>query len=197
MEPDPLAYLRENQISIALKLLRHCQILAAKSHGWTPTRPLPQGKDPEDIVFEIINKYLDQDRAFNPKWPVETQMKKAIDRRLQWLKKEAGSQVASLDELMTNDEDAAGSGSGQLPDEDAANRIDLGILWNLLLDQPEVLRDENLQLLLIAIEEGAVTPAEQAEATSLPLSQIYELRRKLKPIYRAVLPQYHKGGVLQ
>jgi hypothetical protein len=198
MEPDPLDYLRDNQISIGLKLLRHCQILAAKLHGWTPNHPLPQGKDPQDIVVEMIGKYLDEERVFSPEWPLETQLKKAIQRRLEWLMREADSQVASLDELMVDDENAAGSSSIQPPDEAAANKIDSEVLWQLIWNHDEVKRDEDLQLLLLAIsDDKATTSPEQAAATGLPVKQIYELRDKLRSVYRAVLPEYHKGGILQ
>jgi hypothetical protein len=197
MEPDTLAYLKEYQIIIGLKLLRHCQILSARIHGWAPHKTLPQGKDPECIVFEVIAKYLDGTRKINPDWPLETQLKKAIQRRLEWLKSEAGSNVSSLDELVIDDENAGGASSDDSPDIAAADRIDQGVLWRMMNDHSAVVGSENLQLMLMAIEEGASSASEQSASTTLPMNTVYELRDKLRAIYREILPIYHKGGIAQ
>lgn len=182
---------------IGLKLLRHCQILSARIHGWEPHKTLPQGKDPEGIVFEVIGKYLDGTRNLNPDWPLETQLKKAIQRRLEWLKSEAGSNVSSLDELVADDENAGGASSDDSPDIVAANRIDEEVLWRLVNEHPAVVGSEDLQLILMAIEEGASSPSEQSASTTLPINKVYELRDKLRAIYREILPIYHKGGIAQ
>ena len=62
MTQDPLEYLRENQERLGLVMLRHCLIILGRRYGWSPSKQLPKGKDPETVVEDVIRKYLDGDR---------------------------------------------------------------------------------------------------------------------------------------
>ncbi|MBI5818284.1 MAG: hypothetical protein HZA88_04790 [Verrucomicrobia bacterium] len=194
MTEDQLEHLRQNQERLALVMLRHCMILAARRYRWSESHPLPEGTDPEIIVEEVIQAYLAGDRNFDAKYPIEAQLKKGIESRLWALHQRKGAKAASV-EAMT---DAVGdfiAADDPTPDFDVANNHDAKLLFGLLLEAPEVQKSEELQFLVMAIEDGADDVKSQSQATGFPVPRVYELRKKLKAVVPTVLAEFNKGTV--
>jgi hypothetical protein len=173
-------------------MLRHCMIVAARRYGWSSIHPLPQGKDPETIVDDVLRAYLNGDRNFDAAWPIEAQLKKGIESHLWALHKRKGSNTASIDAIT----DAVGDilpSDDQSPDFEAANNHDDAILFALLRSSAAVTKSADLQRLVLAIERGADDAASQAAKTGITLSRVYELRKKLKVALPAVLAEFNRG----
>jgi hypothetical protein len=82
---------------------------------------------------------------------------------------------------------------GIRPDEAAMLLHDSKTLFGFLQEHPNVKGDEELEILLLAIEEGAETAPEMAKATGIPVERIYEVRKKLKNIWPGIMAKFHKG----
>lgn len=189
MTEDQLEYLMQNRERLGLVLLRHCRILAVKNYGWTMGQPLPQGRDPETVVDEVMGKYFDGDRQFATDVSIEIQLKMGIKS---WL----SSIYSRMDSKALGLEAADSEETGQLPpDLQAANLHDYKILLKMLNATPEVQKSEELQLLLMAVEDGADDPKSQSMATEIPVARIYELRKKLSIIIPRVMNEFNKGAM--
>lgn len=191
MTPDPLEYLRENQERLALVMMRHCLIILGRRYRWSPGTPLPKGKDPETVVDDVIRKYLEGDRNFHPSHSIEAQLKKGIESWLSALHRTKDARLASIEAITESVGDFVASDE-PWPDVEAANAHDTEVLFKLLYEASAVQKSEELQLLVMAIEEGADDPKSQSVAAGLSIERIYELRKILKGVVPAVLHQFNQ-----
>ncbi len=194
-EEEALEYLRQNHQRLGLLMLRHCRILLAVNYGWSPEQMLPAGKDPETVVDDVIRKYIEGERKLSGQHSVEAQLKEGIRSWLSAIYQAKSAKSASYDALA----DAAGEEplpcGEPRPDEMAANIHDAKILFDLLLDSPAIKKSEDLQLLVMAIQDGADDTVSQSTATGLPVERIRELRRKLKTVVPAILAEFNKQPI--
>jgi hypothetical protein len=175
-------------------MLRHCTNVATFRYGWSPSHPLPEGKDPEQVVDEVLRAYLTGTRNLSEEWPVEAQLKRGIESRLWALHQRLGSQAVSFDLLSTGANGIAAEGPST--DFEAADNHDTRILFQLLRQTPDVQECSELQAMVAAVERGSDDPHSQSEGTGIPIPRIYELRRRLKAILPAVLSDFNKGAAL-
>lgn len=194
-EEESLEYLRQNQQRLALVMLRHCLILLRLNYGWSPERMLPDGKDPESLVEDVIRKYIEGDRIFSSQHSVEAQLKKGVQSWLSAIHQTKSAKSASYDALTEAYEDEPISSDEPSPADSAANAHDTKVLFGLLLESPAVKKSEDLQLLVMAIEDGADDTASQSKATDLPVERIRELRKKLKTVVPAILAEFNKQPI--
>jgi hypothetical protein len=192
MTEDQLSYLRVNREELALKLLRHCCIIAGQNYGWYAGQTLPLGKYPDLLVCEVIDDFFQGRRNFNTAYGVETQLKGAVRSELSALyrRKEAKARP-----FKSGDDDTAPCDFAELepgPAELAMNKHDSRKLFELYAAHPDVKGNEELETLLLAIEEGADDTPTQAKATGIAEKRIYELRRKLREIYPTILKQFQQ-----
>ena len=194
-DEEPLEYLRQHQQRLGLVMLRHCRILLAVNYGWSPDQMLPDGKDPETVVDDVIRKYIEGERSFSSQHSVEAQLKEGVRSWLSAIHQTKSAKSASYDALA----EAAGEEplpcDGPKPDDMAANAHDTKVLFGLLLDSPAVKKSEDLQLLVMAIEDGADDTTSQSTATGLPVERIRELRKKLKIVVPAILAEFNKQPI--
>jgi hypothetical protein len=190
MPEDPLEYLRENQERLGLVMLRHCLIVLGRLYKWSPGKRLPKGKDPETVVEDVIRKYLGGDRNFSPEHSVEAQLKRGVTSWLSALHRTKDGEAVSL-EAMTEAIGDCVACDGPQPDADATNAHDTEVLFRLLYAAPAVQKSEELQLLVMAIEEGADDTKSQSAATGIPIERVGELRKKLKTVVPAVLNKFN------
>jgi hypothetical protein len=195
MTQAPLEYVRENQERLGLVMLRHCLIVLHRRYRWSPGQTLPKGKDPEMVVEDVIQKYLMGDRSFDPQQSIEAQLKRGVESWLSALHRTKDARSASIEALTEAAGDTHLTSDAPEPDAAAGNMHDTKVLFRLLHATPAVKRHEGLQLLVMAIEDGAEDPKSQSAATGLPLEQIYELRKQLRPAATAVLREFNKGTV--
>jgi len=165
------------------------------NYGWSGEKMLPRGKDPETIVEDVIRKYIEGERNFSTQHSVEAQLKKGIQSWLSALHRSKDAKAASLDELAEVAGEELISSDEPRPDDIAANELDSKVLFSLLLDSPAVKKSDDLQLLVMAIEDGANDAKAQATATEISIERIYELRKKLKSVVPALLAEFNKHPV--
>jgi hypothetical protein len=168
--------------------------VATFRYGWSQSHPLPEGKDPEQVVDEVLDAYLTGKRNFSEAWPEEAQLKKGIESRLWALHQRHGSKAVSFDLLSAGADGLEAEGPST--DFEAAVNHDTQILFDLLRQTPDVQESRELQAMVAAVEGGSDDPLSQSERTGLPITRIYELRRRLKSILPAVLSDFNKGAVL-
>lgn len=195
MNEVQLEFLKSHQQEIGLKLLRFARWLASDKYGWDgQTKTLPLGKDPDDIVIHVVDDYLHDIKHFNPKYGIELQLRRAVQSELWALHQRKEAHAIPLE---TDEDDGPKSkwyaAEGQLPDESATATHDWKILFELFRAQPEVAGDDELELLLMAIEDGAEKAPEMAKQTGMCVERIYELVKKLRKIHPKVMKQFHKG----
>jgi hypothetical protein len=195
MNEGQLEFLKSHQHEIGLKLLRFARWLAATKYGWDgQSKTLPLGKDPDDIVIHVVEDFLHDVKHFNPKYGIEVQLRRAVSSELWALHQRAEAHAIPLE--TENDENTLSTwyaADGQLPDETAMSECDWKTLFELFRAQPEVKGDDELELLLMAIEDGAESAPEMAAQTGMRKERIYELEKKLRKIYPKVMKQFHKG----
>ncbi|MFT4176775.1 MAG: hypothetical protein QM627_08960 [Luteolibacter sp.] len=187
MSEEYLEYLMQNRDRLGLVLLRHCIIVAGRAYGWKQDQVLPQGRDPEAIVFEVIEKYLSGERKFVEGHSIESQLKNGVRSHLSTIYGLADNGALTLDaasEVATTE---------TAPDSQATTLLDISALFNMLLEDPDLKKDEELQLLVMAIQDGAESAAEQSDASGIPVERIYELRKKLKLMGPRILTEFRKG----
>ena len=191
MSEDPIGYLMANQERLGLMMLRHCMIVARRRYGWSPEKAVFKGKDPEMIVEDVIHKYIEGERHFNPEHSVESQLKRGLESWMSALYKSKDSQSASV-ESMTEELGEFIPADGPTPDIEAANSHDTEVLMGLFMSAPEVEKSEELQLLLMAIEDGADDVESQSTATGILAKRIYQLRRTLQAIYPRISSKFNR-----
>ena len=194
MDEGQLEFLKAHQQEIGLKLLRFARWLAGTKYSWDEqSKTLPLGKDPQDIVCEVVDDFLHDVRHFNPKYDIEVQLRSAVRSEL-W----ALHQRVEANAIPVEQEDDGylprGYETDELaPDEAAMVKYDWKVLFELLRAHPKVKDDEELEFLLMAIEDGAETAPEMARQTGIAVERIYEILKKLRKIYPIVKKQFHKG----
>src|SRR5713226_1565485 len=131
MNEDQLAYLRTHQQEIALKLLRHARFRATY-YGWTSGATLPLGKDPEQIVCDVVEDYLHDRRHFNPKYGIDVQLTRAVNSELWALHQRVEARAVPLDSDENEDSPRGYDADGLKPDEAAMLLHDSKVLFELL-----------------------------------------------------------------
>jgi hypothetical protein len=191
MDQGQLDYLREHQQEIAVKLLSHTRTRAGV-YGW-PKKSLPAGKDPENIVLEVVKDFLEERRHFNPEHEWEIQLKRAVNSKLWALHQRMEANAVSLDAGESDDSLKGYADDGIGPDVEAANNHDMEVLFGMFRDHPKVKGNEELELLLMAVEDGAEKAPDIAAATGISVDRVYEVRKKIKEIYPEVMDKFHQG----
>jgi len=195
MHDEMVQELLKNQEEIGLKMLRHCKIVACTRYGWTLGQAMPRSKDPDTVVFDVIRKYVAKERTFVPDYPVLAQLKKGVESWLSAIYTCKESKAVSLDALDEADQNFLKSDEPS-PRDLAANALDYKVLMKALYNDDEVKVNDELMLLVFAIEEGAADSDSQSEKTGIEKKRIYELRRKLGPIALRVIEECKKESVV-
>ena len=195
MKPDHLAYLDEHRERLGLVLLRHCITLLSFRYGRTSDGMLPRGKSPEEVVIDVLEKYLTGERKFSNDHPVEAQLKRGVESWLSALFGSGDGRLESFDEL-GNPKHASAALHSDSPDVQAENSHDLKVLFKMLQSAPEVRRSRELQRLVSAIETGADDVPSQVAVSGLTSARVYELRKTLKIIVPEILKQFNGGATL-
>ena len=190
MTEDLLEYLKDNQQELGLKMLRHCYILAATRYGWAPPQTLPLGKDPDILVYEVIEAYLEGTRRFSPDHSVLSQLKQGVRSHLSSLYKRKEAHAQSLDGAGAESAPLQVPTFDILPDEQAANTHDTAVLYRMFAEHPKVKGNEDLELVLLALEDGSDDAASIRTATGLATERIYQMIRTLKTIVPDIIVQF-------
>lgn len=177
--------------TIGLKLLAFTLYWARTHYGWTPGRPMPQGKTPEDVVCDVYAAYATGQRAVNRDVGPLVQLKSAV-RSVLWnlyTSKEAKT-TASVPPETLEPFIADGDVADEVADGDFCQ-----IFWLRMYEDNQVKRSADLERFARAIEAGSETIEELTRATGFSVAQIYELRRRLKAVAERVLAALNTEGV--
>ncbi|MCG3147668.1 MAG: hypothetical protein PCFJNLEI_01109 [Verrucomicrobiae bacterium] len=195
MKSDQLEYLKSHQQEVGLKLLRHARWLAATKYGWNGgTKSLPLGKDPEDIVCAVVDDYLNDVRHFNPRHGIEVQLKRALSSKLWALHRRVEAHAVPLEPESDDCAPREYAADGLGVDETVMMEHDWKVLFELFREEPDVKGDEELELVLMAIEDGAEKAPDIADQTGMSVERIYELKKKLRKAAPKVMAKFHKGA---
>ena len=195
MTQDPSEYIRENEDRLALLLLAHTHFIASK-YGWSSNSAWPKGTDAQWVVFEVLGRFASGRRKFNPNYPVEIQLKNAVKSIISSLYHNKDSETLSLDQIREAGGIVETVDQTPSPSEEFGSNHDAQVLFQWVWDHSVVQKSEELQLILLAILEGADTPEELAKATEIDIKRVYQLREKLKACYPAIRTKYVKEGQL-
>ncbi len=194
MTDDQLCFLKDHQQELGLKLLRHARWLASTRYGWREGKTLPLGKDPEDIVCGVVDKYLKSDlRHFKAGHGIEIQLNRAVQSDLWALHQRTEVRAVPLEDEQEAETPASFQASSPTPDDSTASADDCECILRELGEHPKIRGNEEMELLLLAFEEGAETSQELADATGIPVARIYELTRLLRKIYPVIKAKLTKG----
>jgi hypothetical protein len=194
MTEDPLAFLKDHQQEIGLKLLLHTRWLAATRYGWQEGKTLPLGKDPEDIVCAVVDKFLKSDRRhFKAGHDIEIQLKRAVQSELWALHQRKEARALPLVDEQEVETPASYQATSPPPDAATASADDCECILRTLGEHPKVRGNEEMELLLLAFEDGAETSQELADAAGFPVTRVYELTRLLRKIYPSIKAKLNKG----
>lgn len=188
MPPDQLSYLTENYERLSLVMLRHCILILATRYGLNAHTILPRAKDAQEVVLDVIEKYLSGERKFVEGHSIESQLKQGITSWLSSLFRSADNRTEALNE---NHEHAIAISHEANPSESVANRQDYAVLFSLLRASPEVAKNEDLKKLVTAIEDGADDVPSQVVTSGLTTKRVYELRNMLKTIVPRILKKFN------
>lgn len=192
MSEDPIQYLKTHQVQVGLAMLRHCRILATTRYGWKSHQTLPLGKDPETIVLDVITAYLEGERNFSPGHSLISQLKQGVRSHLSALYNRKESQAESLDASGVGGAPFQVPVDGLRPDDAAAYAHDGQVLFQMFGEHPKVKGNDELELVLLAIDAGNDDAASIAQATGIEVKRVYMLTRMLREIAPAVLSRFYE-----
>jgi hypothetical protein len=191
MDRDQLEYIKEHFEELGLDVLTFARRWAFVKYGWeTGTR---FGQSIEDVVKGVFDDYLTDTRKLKAGVDIPVQLKSAARSELWTLLKRKGVNAAPL--IEEGDEDNVPTGyvsDAQEPDAQASSADSCQAVWKFLWDHPKVKKNDELASYLMAVEDGAVTPAEIAQLGELPVNRVYEMRRLLNTIYPEILKKLNE-----
>jgi len=167
---------------VTAKLMR-AAIMMAVRYGWTPKNVLPMGKSLEDVVAEAVMELWNEPGRLNPDVDILVQLRGIVKSKLWNLSQSCDEDVKrSADLSQSVVVSATGTESVDTSDE----------FWrviDLLYESPKVKGNEDLELVVLAMSEGAFDTDELVRKTRLLRERIYQLRRELSAIYPTIAKQ--------
>ena len=193
MTEDQLHYLKTHQLEVGLAMLRHCRILLTTRYGWKSHQTLPLGKDPDIVVCEVITAYLDGDRMLSPEHSLISQLKQGVRSHLSALYGRKEARAQPLDAPGVESAPLQVPADGLLPDDEAAYSHDGQVLFQMFGEHPKVKGNDELGLVMLAIEDGCDDPPSIALATGIDVKRVYMLTRALRAITPDILRRYKEN----
>jgi hypothetical protein len=192
MDRDQLEYIKENHEQLGLEVLAFARRWAFVKYGWGSDDAL-LGQDLEDVGMAVFQDYLTGTRHLKPGVDIVVQLKSAARSELWSLVKRKGVGAIPIVEEGDDDEPPS-SYATKLPGpaEQASSADECKMLLRLLWEHPKVKANDELAAYVLAVEEGATSPAEIAEASHLPVGRVYEARRSLNGIYPVIRKKLNK-----
>lgn len=171
----------EKRHELVLRLLVFTRKYLRVHRGWNSDRMLPQGKDPQDIVTDLLEKIVAGDRALNAGDELLPQI-------MGMIKSEISNLFASSSAKQVSFVGATDKQSNHEPVTMAtpAAAAEVNDLFDLLLAHPVVAADTDLGMVVLAYKEGADGPSAVAKAIGLDVKKVYECQRNLAKIYPSI-----------
>lgn len=183
MDEATLSKMRElDWREIAAKLLVSAISLAAR-YGWRQDSALPNGQSLIGVAQEAIAEIWENPDRINSDVSLGVQLKGIVRQKLWNLSQCADGKQIRSDDLSTV-EDTRGSG---IDSSSECQRV-----LDILLDSPKVKGNEDRELVVMAMMEGAFSPADIATKTGLTQTRVYQINRELREIYPSIADQLRR-----
>ena len=192
MDRDQLEYIKENHELLGLEVLAFTRRWAFVKYGWASDDAV-LGQGLEDVVMGVFQDYFMGTRHIKPGVDIVLQLKNAARSELWSLVKRKGAGAIPIaEEGDEGDPPSTYANKAPGPDEQACSVDECAALLRLLWEHSKIKMNDELATYVLAIEEGATTPAEIAEASQLPIGRVYEARRSLIGIYPEIRKKLNK-----
>lgn len=206
MDREQLEFIKEHYEELGVEVLAFARRCAFVKYGLSDRDAL-LGQSIEDLVGGVFNDYLMGTRHLKPGIGILVQLKSAARSELWSLvkRKEAGAthlvEEGDEDEIPTSH---MSKKQGPVtpyvtltpfparPDDQASVADQYKAILGLLWEHPKVVANDELASYIMAVEEGATTPAEIAEQSGLPIGRVYEARRSLISVYPEIKRKLNK-----
>ncbi len=172
---------------ITAKLLQAAISMAVR-YGWTLAHALPGGNSLDGIVVEAISDIWKEPTRLNPEVELLVQLRGIVRSKLWNLSQRRDEDVKGLDDLA----EPFALVASELETVDTIDEFQRAI--QLLLESPRIKGREDLELLVIAISDGAVEVEELIRETGFSRERIYQLQRELRVIYPSIAIQLLNQG---
>lgn len=192
MDRDQLEYIKEHYEELGVEVLAFTRRWAFVKYGWASGDKL--GQSIEDVVMGVFRDYLTETRHLKAGVEIVVQLKSAARSELWSLVKQKG--LAATPIVEEGDEEQPPSSYATKapgPDEQASSADICKTILQLLWEHPKVKASDELAGYLLAVEEGATTPAEIVELSGLSKGRVYEARRTLNGIYPDIRKKLNKN----
>lgn len=171
---------------IAAKVLAAAIVMAGR-YGWDPDSALPGGKSLEGLVLDAVAEIWENPSRRNPDCPLVTQLKGIVRSKLWNLSQSADERVIRSE---LNDH----AGRPAPPDGNIEVKDEFDRAIELLLAHPKVKKHGELELLVIAMSDGATDVPSLARECELSTDRVYQLQRELRLIYPTIARHLANGG---
>jgi hypothetical protein len=192
MDRDQLEYIKENWEQLGSEVLVFARRWAYVKYDWSGGDAV-LGQDLEDVVMGVFQDYFTGVRNLTPGVDIVVQLKSAARSELWSLVKRKGAgAIRIVDEGDEDEPPSSYASKTPGPDQVAASTDVCKRLLQLVWEHPKVKKSDELAAYVLAVEEGATTPAEIAEVSQLPVERVYEARRALIGIYPEIRKKLSK-----
>ncbi len=175
----------------APRLLEFARRWAGALYGWQEGQMLPNGMGTEDVVKDAVAAFANGERTLNPDFEVVVQIKGAIRSILWNIHRRRSAELTRSHEpafFDTQCDERLNPGSAAASEDFCRNFI------HNLLRNGRIKASNELTAVVKAYAEGAESVDELVQASGLPKTRVYELRRELKHIAVEVLRTMNREG---
>ena len=182
MDRNQLEYIKDHYEELGVEVLAFTRRWAFVKYGWESGARF--GQSLEDVVMGVFDDYLTGIRQLKTEVDIPVQLKSAARSELWSLIKRKGGDAIPIVEEGDDDEPPNSYASSALGPDGLVLSNDLcRAMLKLLWGHPKVRGNDEIATYILAVECGAITPAEIAEKGELPIGRVYEMRRFLNRIY--------------
>ncbi len=171
--------------AIFLRVYKAARILAAR-YGWNENTSLPNGQMLEDLVIEAVKQLWESPQKVRDDIAITTQLATIVKGLLWNLSQSRDESVKRSDEVVCGRADDISIADAEERDYKAHVTDLFDRALELLRLHPKIRGKEDHELVLMAIEEGAIKPQQIAEQTDLPVQRVYQITREIELTYPSI-----------
>ncbi|MCC7422364.1 MAG: sigma-70 family RNA polymerase sigma factor [Planctomycetaceae bacterium] len=186
MNEEALEKLRQlDWKEISANLLLAASTFAVR-YGWHLQSALPNGQSLRGVVQETISDIWESPERLNPDVPLPVQLAGIVRSKLYNLAKSPDDDVVRTGDLPVLDTASA----TKSPLEETARLFNRAM--ELLAESPRVKGNDDRELVVMAMAEGALAVRDIAETTGLSEARIYQVTREIRAFYPTIGEQLRR-----
>lgn len=171
--------------AIFLGVFKAARVLATR-YGWNERTSLPDGEMLEDLVIGAIEELWVSPEKIRNDIRITTQLANIVRRKLSNLSKKSDAAVKRCDEVAFHRADDIALDDAIERDYDSRMDDLFEKAISLLRLHPKIKGKDEHELVLMAIEEGAMKPRDISELTELPVKRVYQITREIESTYPSI-----------